>query len=70
VRETRGWAASSTALGWDYEIVLAENGRATARRTPCARSRGRIRRVRWFHEEQPTTGAPEARNPPSARPGW
>jgi len=44
------------ALGWDYEIVLAENGsrdgtpdalREIARSDP---------RVRWFHEEQPNYG--------------
>jgi glycosyltransferase involved in cell wall biosynthesis len=57
VREaTRELGGKLDALGWDYEIVLAENGsrdgtpdalREIARADP---------RVRWFHEEQPNYG--------------
>ena len=44
------------ALGWDFEIVLAENGSRDTTQEVLRQLAGEDRRVRWFHVEQPNYG--------------
>ena len=44
------------ALGWDYEIVLAENGSRDGTEDALRQLALSDPRVRWFHEEQPNYG--------------
>ena len=44
------------ALGWDFEIVLAENGSRDSTREILRQLADRDARVRWFHEEKPDYG--------------
>src|SRR5438067_10609282 len=44
------------ALGWDFEIVLAENGSRDYTREILRQLADRDARVRWFHEEKPDYG--------------
>jgi glycosyltransferase involved in cell wall biosynthesis len=44
------------ALGWDFEIVLAENGSRDATRDVLRKMAAGDARVRWFHEEEPNYG--------------
>jgi glycosyltransferase involved in cell wall biosynthesis len=43
-------------LGWDYEIVLAENGSRDGTQEVLREMSGADARVRWFHEERPNYG--------------
>ncbi len=43
-------------LGWDYEIVLAENGSRDRTQDLLRELSEAQPRVRWFHEEQPNYG--------------
>jgi glycosyltransferase involved in cell wall biosynthesis len=57
VREaTRDLARKLDALGWDYEIVLAENGSRDGTPEALRELAGADRRVRFFHEEQANYG--------------
>ena len=44
------------ALGWEYEIVLAENGSRDGTEDALRQLALSDPRVRWFHEEQPNYG--------------
>ncbi len=44
------------ALGWDYEIVLAENGSRDGTQDALREIAEADPRVRWFHEERPDYG--------------
>src|SRR5919108_317279 len=44
------------ALGWDFEIVLAENGSRDGTPDVLRQLAQRDGRVRWFHEEKPDYG--------------
>jgi glycosyltransferase involved in cell wall biosynthesis len=44
------------ALGWDFEIVLAENGSRDATQEVLRHMAGEDPRVRWFHEDAPNYG--------------
>jgi len=44
------------ALGWEYEIVLAENGSRDGTQDALRELARSDPRVRWFHEEQPNYG--------------
>jgi glycosyltransferase involved in cell wall biosynthesis len=44
------------ALGWEYEIVLAENGSRDGTQDVLREISAGDARVRWFHEEQPNYG--------------
>src|SRR5919108_5946053 len=44
------------ALGWDFEIVLAENGSRDGTPDVLRQLAQRDGRVRWFHEEEPNYG--------------
>ena len=44
------------ALGWDFEIVLAENGSRDATQEVLRQMAQRDPRVRWFHEDEPNYG--------------
>jgi glycosyltransferase involved in cell wall biosynthesis len=44
------------ALGWEYEIVLAENGSRDRTQDALREISAADPRVRWFHEEQPNYG--------------
>jgi glycosyltransferase involved in cell wall biosynthesis len=57
VREaTRELRRKLDALGWDYEIVLAENGSRDGTQEVLREIGQADPRVRWFHEEQPNYG--------------
>jgi glycosyltransferase involved in cell wall biosynthesis len=44
------------ALGWDFEILLAENGSRDATQDLLRQIARENQRVRWFHEEAPNYG--------------
>jgi glycosyltransferase involved in cell wall biosynthesis len=44
------------ALGWDFEIVLAENGSRDATQDVLRQMAAGNARVRWFHEDEPNYG--------------
>lgn len=44
------------ALGWDFEIVLAENGSRDDTREILRQMAEKDARVRWFHEDAPNYG--------------
>jgi len=44
------------ALGWDFEIVLAENGSRDATQEVLRQMAQHDPRVRWFHEDDPNYG--------------
>ena len=52
-RELRG---KLDALGWDYEIVLAENGSRDGTQDALREIAQADPRVRWFHDERPDYG--------------
>jgi glycosyltransferase involved in cell wall biosynthesis len=57
VREaTRDLRRKLDALGWDYEIVLAENGSRDGTQEALREIAQADPRVRWFHEERPDYG--------------
>jgi glycosyltransferase involved in cell wall biosynthesis len=57
VREaTRELRRKLDALGWDYEIVLAENGSRDGTQDALREIGQADPRVRWFHEERPDYG--------------
>lgn len=45
------------ARGWDYEIILAENGSRDATPQILERLSRSHRRIRWFHSETPNYGS-------------
>ncbi|HWE23317.1 MAG TPA: glycosyltransferase family 2 protein [Myxococcales bacterium] len=44
------------ALGWDFEIVLAENGSQDGSQEVLREMAKKDPRVRWFHEDEPNYG--------------
>jgi len=57
VREaTRELRRKLDALGWEYEIVLAENGSRDGTQDLLREIAREDPRVRWFHEERPDYG--------------
>jgi glycosyltransferase involved in cell wall biosynthesis len=57
VREaTRELRHKLDALGWEYEIVLAENGSRDGTQDALREIAREDPRVRWFHEERPDYG--------------
>jgi len=53
---TRELRRKLDALGWDYEIVLAENGSRDGTQDALREIAQADPRVRWFHEERPDYG--------------
>jgi len=53
---TRELRRKLDALGWDYEIVLAENGSRDGTQDALRAIAQADPRVRWFHEERPDYG--------------
>jgi len=53
---TRELRRKLDALGWEYEIVLAENGSRDGTQDLLREIAREDPRVRWFHEEQPNYG--------------
>jgi glycosyltransferase involved in cell wall biosynthesis len=53
---TRELRRKLDALGWDYEIVLAENGSRDGTQDALREIAQADPRVRWFHEDRPDYG--------------
>src|SRR4051812_14928712 len=67
---TNELCAGLSARGWDYEVILAENGSRDSTPQILTHLAEQNPRVRWFHSETPNYGAALKRGLQEARGQW